>query len=69
MVIRALRLLPVAPAPASTWLELPPLTAVDVADDAGVVYAQDLVATEGFYVVLASCAAWVVLRRWLARRP
>ena len=49
-------------------LDRPPLTCDPVADAAGVPYACDLVAQDGFYLTVAAILVWVALRRTLLPR-
>ena len=52
-----------------TVLDLPPIETVPVTDDAGIVYAIDLVATDGFYSLVVVFVALRVLLALRKSRP
>jgi len=72
--LRGVSLVPSLPRPAE-WgaalqqaLDLPPVTCDPVVDAAGVPYACDLVAQDGFYLTVACVLLWAVARRALLPR-
>jgi hypothetical protein len=44
-------------------LDIPPVIRLPVTDDIGVVYAFDLAITDGFYILVVTVAAFMLLRR------